>query len=129
MATGDTKLSICSDALIMLGSSPLSSFSEGTDAAQITDRLYDDLRDTIILCYPWSFSLKKQQLARSVDAPPNEWSYAYPLPSDILGSGPRALFTSGSAGARSTVGRCTAAKCRPTSTPFTLIISSVRPRT
>ena len=102
MATGDTKLSICSDALIMLGSSPLSSFSEGTDAAQITDRLYDDLRDTIILCYPWSFSLKKQQLARSVDAPPNEWSYAYPLPSDILGSGPRALFTSGSAGARST---------------------------
>ena len=33
MATGDTKLSICSDALIMLGASPLSSFSEGTDAA------------------------------------------------------------------------------------------------
>jgi hypothetical protein len=34
MASGDTKLSICSDALILLGASPLSSFSEGTDAAQ-----------------------------------------------------------------------------------------------
>jgi len=100
MATGDTKLSICSDSLIMLGSSPLSSFSEGTDAAQITDRLYDDLRDTILLCYPWSFSLKKIQLARSVDAPTTEWRYKYPLPSDILGSGPRALFTSSDVGAR-----------------------------
>jgi len=99
MATGDTKLSICSDALIMLGSSSLSSFSEGTDAAQITDRLYDDLRDTCLLTYPWSFSVKKSQLARSVDAPANEWRYKYPLPSDILGSGPRALFTSGAAGA------------------------------
>ena len=92
MATGDTKLSICSDALIMLGASPLSSFSEGTDAAQTCDRLYDDLRDIVLMSYPWSFSVKKVQLARSVDAPTNEWLYAYPLPSDLIGSGPRALF-------------------------------------
>ena len=52
MATGDTKLSICSDALIMLGASPLSSFSEGTDAAQICDRIYDDTRDTLLQMYP-----------------------------------------------------------------------------
>ena len=38
MASGDTKLSICSDSLIMLGAAPLSSFSEGTDAAQVCDR-------------------------------------------------------------------------------------------
>jgi hypothetical protein len=76
----------------MLGASPLSSFSEGTDAAQTCDRLYDDLRDTVLLAYPWSFTLKKVQLAQSVDAPANEWSFAYPLPSDLLGSGPRALF-------------------------------------
>ena len=35
MASGDTKLSICSDALILLGAKPLSSFSgrhgRGTD--------------------------------------------------------------------------------------------------
>ena len=100
MASGDTKLSICSDALIMLGAAPLSSFSEGSDAAQICDRLYDDIRDTVILSYPWSFSTKKVQLARSVDAPVNEWAYKYPLPSDILGSGPRALFTSSGSRAR-----------------------------
>ena len=76
----------------MLGASPLSSFSEGTDAAQTCDRLYDDIRDIVLLAYPWSFTLKKVQLAQSVDAPANEWSFAYPLPSDLLGSGPKALF-------------------------------------
>ena len=100
MATGDTKLSICSDALIMLGSSPLSSFSEGTDAAQITDRVYDDLRDTILLSYPWSFSIKKSQLARSVDTPTNEYDYQYPLPSDAISSGVRAFFTGSGSGVK-----------------------------
>ncbi len=84
----------------MLGASPLSSFSEGTDAAQVCDRVYDDLRDSVILTYPWSFSLKKIALARSVDTPVSEWTYQYPLPADLLGSGPRALFTDSSAGSR-----------------------------
>jgi len=99
MATGDTKLSICSDALILLGATPLSSFSEGTDAAQICDRLYDDLRDMVLTSYHWGFSHRKSQLARSVDTPVNEWKYQYPLPSDAISSGVRALFTSGSVGA------------------------------
>jgi len=84
----------------MLGSAPLSSFSEGTDAAQVCDRLFDDIRDLVLLSYPFSFSLKKQALARSVDTPVNEWDYQYPLPSDLLGSGIKAFFISDSSGAR-----------------------------
>ena len=57
MASGDTKLSICSDALIMLGAAPL--LSEGTDSAQITDRLYDDIRDSTLGMHPWTFSFKR----------------------------------------------------------------------
>ena len=52
MAAGDTKLSICSDALIMLGATPLSSFTVGTDEAQVADRLYDDVRDTLLDAVP-----------------------------------------------------------------------------
>ena len=99
MASGDTKLSICSDALIMLGASPLSSFSEGTDAAQICDRLYDDLKDSLIACYPWSWSFKKAQLARLTEEPANEWKYFYQLPGDRL-AGVRAIFNSDSPGMR-----------------------------
>ena len=93
MAAGDTGLSICSDALIMLGASPLSSFTEGTDAAQACDRLYPDLRDSLLSRYPWSWSYQKQQLSRLASAPLNEWQYAYQLPGDML-SGVRALFAS-----------------------------------
>tara|TARA_R100001163_G_C5060756_1_gene197616 strand:- start:1931 stop:2506 length:576 start_codon:yes stop_codon:yes gene_type:complete len=82
----------------MLGSAPLSSFSEGTDAAQICDRLFSDIVDTIILSYPFSFTIKKSQLARSVDTPANEYDYMYPLPSDMLSSTPRALYIGASAG-------------------------------
>ena len=94
MATSDTKLSICSDSLIMLGASPLSSFTEGTSAAQICDRLYDDMLIQLLCKYPWSFTLKKVQLARLADAPASEWTPAYALPADLIGSGARALFTS-----------------------------------
>ena len=99
MASGDTKLSICSDALIMLGASPLSSFSEGTDSAQITDRLYDDIRDSTLGMYPWSFSFKKTKLNRTNNTPENEFKYEYQLPGDRINN-VRAVFISGSSGAR-----------------------------
>ena len=98
MASGDSKLSICSDALILLGAKPLSSFSEGTDSAQICDRIYDDVRDFVIGMYPWSFTVKKTQLAQLVDSPVNEYTYKYSLPSDVLGSGVRAVYDSNSTG-------------------------------
>ena len=99
MASGDTKLSICSDALIMLGASPLSSFSEGTDAAQITDRLYDDIRDSTIGMHPWTFSFKKTQLSRTINTPVNEFQYEYQLPGDRLNN-VRAVFNDGTTAAR-----------------------------
>ena len=93
MAAGDTDVSICSDALIMLGAQPISSFTEGSDAAQACDRLYPDLRDSIISRYPWTWSQKKVQVARLSTAPKNEWLYAYQLPGDML-SGVQAVFAS-----------------------------------
>jgi len=99
MAAGDSGLSICSDALLMLGANPISSFNEGTDAANISDRLYSDLRDQALLVYPWSFSFKKIKLSRLVTTPTTEYRYEYQMPGDRLGP-PRAVFTSASPGQR-----------------------------
>lgn len=99
MAQGDTKLSICSEALIMLGAAPLSSFATGTDEAQVADRLYDDIRDTILMQYPFSWSVKKVKLARLASTPINEWKYTYALPGDILGN-PKAVFNVGAVAAQ-----------------------------
>tara|TARA_R100000805_G_C3608437_1_gene108897 strand:- start:471 stop:1091 length:621 start_codon:yes stop_codon:yes gene_type:complete len=91
MAVGDTDLSICSDALISLGASPLSSFTEGTDAAQACDRLYPDLKNTLLSTYVWSWTLNKIQLARLSTSPVNEWEHAYQMPGDHL-TGALAVF-------------------------------------
>jgi hypothetical protein len=98
MAAGDTSLSICSDALLMLGARPISSFDEGTDESNICDRLYPNIKDSTLLAYPWSFSFKKIQLARTINTPVNEWKYEYVLPSDRIGP-IRRVFNSTAVGA------------------------------
>ena len=99
MAAGDNAVSICSDALILLGAKPISSFNDGTDESNTCDRLYPNVRDMTLSMYPWSFAYKKQKLARLITTPTNEWEYEYQLPGDRLGN-PRAAFTSENVGAR-----------------------------
>ena len=98
MAAGDTGITICSDALLMLGAKAISSFNDGTDESSVCDRLYPDIRDSTLMMYPWSFSFKKIQLARLVTAPGSVWKYAYQLPGDRL-AGPRAVYNTASPGA------------------------------
>jgi len=98
MATGDTDIRICSDALLMLGANPISSFTEGTDESNICDRLYPDIKIRTLTMYDWSFSFKKTQLARLVTTPTNEYKYEYQLPSDIIGR-PNAVYDSDDVGA------------------------------
>lgn len=99
MAAGDTSVSICSDALILLGAKPISSFNDGTDEANTADRLYPNVRDSALMMQPWSFAYKKLKLARLLTAPVNEWRYKYQMPGDALGN-PRAVFNSNSTYAR-----------------------------
>lgn len=91
MATGDTDIKICSDALLLLGANPISSFTEGTDESNICDRLYPDIKIRTLTMYPWSFSFKKVQLSRLITTPTNEYKYEYQLPSDIIGR-PNAVY-------------------------------------
>jgi hypothetical protein len=97
MAAGDTGVSICSDALILLGAKPITSFNDGTDESSVCDRLYPDVRDMTLSMYRWSFSMKKIGLAQLVTAPTSVWRYAYQLPGDRLGN-PIALFSSSRVG-------------------------------
>ncbi len=86
MAAGDTGVSICSDALLMLGAKSITSFNDGTDAASVCDRLYPDIRDSVLTTYPWTFNTKKVQLAQLITTPNSVWRYEYQLPGDRLGT-------------------------------------------
>jgi hypothetical protein len=97
MAAGDTGITICSDALLMIGAKAITSFNDGTDESSICDRLYPDIRDSLLVMYPWSFSTKKIQLAQLLTAPGSVWRYAYQLPGDRLNN-PRAVYESSAIG-------------------------------
>lgn len=98
MAAGDSALSICSDALQMLGAKAISSFTEGTDEANVADSLYQDVKKQALLIYPWSFVYKKIALSQLLTAPTTEYKYQYQLPGDRIGP-PRSVTTSANVGA------------------------------
>ena len=97
MASGDTGISICSDALIMLGAKAITSFNDGTDESSTCDRLYGDIRDSTLATYPWTFSFKKIKLAQLLTNPTSVWKYQYQLPGDKI-SNPRAVYNSANPG-------------------------------
>jgi hypothetical protein len=90
-------VSLCSNALLMLGAGTITSFDEGTDKANVCAALYPDMVATLIASYPWRFSLRKIRLARETAVPVNEWQYQFTVPPDSLCI--RACFTSGTPGA------------------------------
>lgn len=98
MAAGDTGVSICSDALMLLGAKTITSFNDGTDEASVCDRLYPDIRDSLLVMYPWTFGMKKVQLARLITTPGSVWEYEYQLPGDRLAN-PRAVYDTAQPGA------------------------------
>ena len=97
MASGDTGVSICSDALLLIGAKAISSFNDGTDESSVCDRLYPDIRDSTLVMYPWSFGMKKVQLAQLITTPTTVWRYEYQLPGDKLAN-PRAVYNSANSG-------------------------------
>lgn len=97
MAAGDTGVSICSDALLLIGAKAISSFNDGTDESSVCDRLYPDIRDSTLVMYPWSFGMKKVQLAQLITTPTTVWRYEYLLPGDKLAN-PRAVYNSANSG-------------------------------
>lgn len=96
--SGETKESICSSALTLLGEAAIASLTEDSDAARSCAQLYDNIKWALIAAYPWSFSKKKVQLSRLVDAPVSRWRYQFQLPTDRVGD-VFALLTTDAVGA------------------------------
>ena len=77
-------IEICSRALILLGHSPIASFTEPGAGAQVASAFYESSLNSLINSHRWNFTKKKAQLNRLVEAPLNSWNYQYQLPTDYL---------------------------------------------
>lgn len=79
-----TSVSICSNALVMLGGKPFSSFDESKDHVRTAANLYPSVRDTVLRAHPWNCATKRVQLAPLAAAPAFDFSHQFQLPGDWL---------------------------------------------
>lgn len=79
-----TDVSICSNALVMLGAAPIASFTEGTTSAKVASNLYADQKRSFLRAHPWNAAITRVQLAPLGDAPAFGWRSAFLLPNDCV---------------------------------------------
>lgn len=80
-----TKIGMCSNALLLLGDRPISSFSDNTAGAQVMANLYENTYRDLCTAQPWSFARKQLQLSQNVTDPVfDSYQYSYNLPNDYL---------------------------------------------
>ena len=79
-----SKFEICSSALVELGEDTINSFTANTAPSKICGQIYPEYIKYLLSIHNWKFTKKKVQLARLVDAPLNQYKYAFQLPADML---------------------------------------------
>ena len=83
MATG---VSICSNALLMLGAQTINDFADqlNLDRAKLCANLYPTVRDDMLRSHPWNCAIKRAVLAPDAVAPAFGYTYSFELPADFM---------------------------------------------
>lgn len=79
-----SKISICNQALTMLGSNLISQFSELSTEANACRALWDGVRDAVLRAHLWDCATKRVVLDPLSDAPAFGYGSAFALPGDCL---------------------------------------------
>ena len=79
-------IDIASNALILIGDNPISSFTEPGAGATAAANLYPDTYKQLLSEHPWTFALKEQKLSRLSQQPDalTNWKYAFQNPTDLI---------------------------------------------
>ena len=79
-------IDLSSNALILIGDSPISSFSEPGAGATAAANLYPDTYARLLSMHPWTFALKEQTLSKLSQSPDDLTNFknAYQVPSDHI---------------------------------------------
>lgn len=79
-----TAVSICSNALLILGAQTINALDEDNDRARLCSNLYSTVRDNMLRAHPWNCAIKRIQLAPDAERPAFGYSYKFTLPGDWL---------------------------------------------
>jgi len=75
---------ICNSALIKVGARRITSLGDGSKEGKICTEMYPRKRDELLRSHPWNFSMKRVELAQTINTPAFDYEQEYQLPSDVL---------------------------------------------
>jgi hypothetical protein len=75
-----SEIEISNIALLMLGDSPIISFDDGSERANLCNAFYPTIRDEVLRAHPWNCARVRVQLVALAAAPVYEYDYQYQLP-------------------------------------------------
>lgn len=79
-----TAVSICSNALLMLGAGTINDFNEDNDRTKIASNLYPQVRDAVLRSHSWNCAVKRLALAPETTAPAFDYANQFAVPDDWL---------------------------------------------
>jgi len=81
-----SSIDIASNALLLVGDNPISSFDDPGAGAQAAANLYPETKKRLLSMHPWSFALKQQRLNRLSETPDilTNFNNAFQLPTDLI---------------------------------------------
>lgn len=79
-----SKESIVSNAITLLGHAPILSFEGGDQMVVAAEQAFDMLFPAVLAQNNWRFATQIQQLSESVETPPQPWETIYLLPAGWL---------------------------------------------
>lgn len=81
-----TSIDIASNALLLIGDKPISSFTEAGAGATAAANLYDQTYEAVLSEHPWTFALKEQKLNKLSQSPDDltNFNNAFQVPVDLI---------------------------------------------
>ncbi len=80
----NSKVSICNNALLLIGCNPITSLTDGNKAANACNLVFDRTLDTLLRMHLWNFAVTRATLASETTSPAFGYAYSYPLPADYI---------------------------------------------
>jgi hypothetical protein len=84
MVSSALSVTLCSQALVMVGADPITSIEDSTREAVICSALYEPMATAALCTYPWRFAMIQRQLALVTAEPLARYDNAYQIPADCL---------------------------------------------
>lgn len=80
----NSAVSICSNALLMLGGQTINSLTETSDRAKLCANLFPTVSRYVLTTHPWTCTRTRVVLNPETKTPAFDWAFQFALPADFL---------------------------------------------